>query len=137
MSKKIIIITLVVVLIIVLGSVVYFSVLKNKPTPDDNQVNSSSSKNTNTNQKLPTKEEQAAQIKKDYPKIVRGVISFLDSGKVTKTTVKADDGKEYTLWPLQITAVYESLGIKNGQRVEIYGRLNEQGNLEWASITPI
>jgi len=56
---------------------------------------------------------------------------------VVKTTVKADDGKEYTLWPPQAKSIYESFGIKDGQRVEIQGRVNSQGNLEWGSMSPI
>lgn len=84
-----------------------------------------------------TPQEQMAQIKKDYPLAVKGVINFLSAGKTNKATVKADDGKEYTLWPPQPASIYSSYGVKSGQKIEIQGKINSQGNLEWGAIKPI
>lgn len=81
--------------------------------------------------------EHLGQIKRDYPEVVRGVIVFLDTKNSLKTTVKADDGKEYVLWPAQPKSVYESFGAKDGGRVELQGRFPGGGKLEWGLIKPI
>ena len=93
----------------------------------------------NNNAELPkiTAEQQAVEIKKDYPQIIDGTINFFNTKKSYKATIKTDDGKQYILWPPQPESIYWSFGVKNGQRVEIQGRLNSQGNFEWARITPI
>ena len=138
MSNKIAILILAIVLIIIAGIVVYFFASQNFSFINK-EINNSTSQNTNLplNKKIPTAEEQAAQIKKDYPETIRGIINFLDKGKIIKTTIKADDNKEYTLWPPQPSSIYESFGVKNGQRVELSGRLNDKGNLEWATLKTI
>lgn len=89
------------------------------------------------NEKPLTPEQQAAKIEKEYPQLIEGTINFLNKGKELKTTIKADNGKEYILWPPQPEAIYKSFGVKNGQKVQVHGKLNSQGNLEWAELKPI
>lgn len=84
-----------------------------------------------------TLEEQTAEINKNYPDKITGVITFSDTKTSYKTTIKTDSGKEYILWPAQSSQIYQNFGAKNGGRVEIQGKINSQGNLEWALIKPI
>ena len=142
MSKKVLIIIIsAIILVVVIGAVVYyFSSNKNNIVK---QIGNTVSQNTNQSannvapvQKPPTPQEQTAQINKDYSQKIRGVINF-DTSKAMKTTIKSDDGKIYTLWPPQSSPIYESFGVKNGQRVEIQGKLNSQGNLEWVTLKSI
>ena len=84
-----------------------------------------------------TPEQQTAEVNKDYPLVIDGVINFLDKGANFKTTIKSDDGKIYILWPPQPSPVYQTFGVKNGGRVEVQGRINAQGNLEFGLLKPI
>jgi len=84
-----------------------------------------------------TPDQQTEQLKKDYPDTITGVITFSDTKTSYKTTVKTDSGKEYTLSPAQSSVIYQNFGAKNGGRVEIQGKINSQGNLEWALIKPL
>lgn len=110
--------------------VLYVKKVTNIPIADVNLT----SKKTET---PPTKEQQLAQIKKNYPEIVTGIINFLDTKTSIKTTIKTDDGKEYILWPAQPKSIYMAFGVENGGRVEIQAKIPENGRLEWGLIKPI
>lgn len=84
-----------------------------------------------------TKEQQEAQFRKDYPETITGVINFFDTEDSYKATLKTDDGKEYTLYPPQPKMIYESFSAKEGQRVEVWGKISKNGNLEWSIMNPI
>ncbi len=67
------------------------------------------------------KEEEEKLIKERYPDVVRGIMSFSED----KNTIKTEDEKEYLLWPYQPRVIYEREGIRNGQQVEIRGKILE------------
>jgi hypothetical protein len=135
MNKIVLLIIILVILIAALAGIYYFIFLNPQNMPESlaPQQNNAQSQL----EKKPTVEEQAIQIKKDYPLVVRGIISFLDNKGSFKTTVKSDDGKIYTLWPAEPSSVYGTFKVKSGGRVEIQGRVNNQGNLEWGSMKSI
>lgn len=85
----------------------------------------------------PTLDQYQAQIKKDFPTVISGVINFLDATGALKTTVKTDDGKIYTLMPGQPKSVYESFGAKNGGRVEIQAKVLDNLQINWGAMKPI
>ncbi len=133
--KKISTIVLILAIIVVLAAVgfyayVYFHSNKdiNAPAKQIPVVK----KNTVELKKLPTPEEQLEKIKNDYPEVVSGVINFLDKGDIFKTTIKIDTGKIYTLSPAQPASVYESLGAKNGHKVELRAKSLTGSSLEWS-----
>jgi hypothetical protein len=78
-----------------------------------------------------------AQTNKDYPITVDGIINFFDTKNSFKATIKTSDGKEYILYPPQPEAIYGSLGIKAGQKVELRVKALDTARLEWGSIKPI
>jgi uncharacterized protein YdeI (BOF family) len=140
MSKKIIIITLLIILVIILGAAIYYAMQHGStPTPGNNQPNNPVSQNTapQPQHKVPTVAEQVAQINKDYPETITGTINFLDKGINYKTTITADGGKEYIVSPPQSESIYKSMGLKDGQRVEVQGKINDQGNLILGTLKPI
>jgi hypothetical protein len=83
-----------------------------------------------------TFEQQMNQIKKDFPEVITGTIHFLDTKNSLKTTIKTDDGKEYTLWPSQPESVYESFGAKDGGKVEIQAKAPQDGKVQWELMKP-
>ena len=85
----------------------------------------------------PTPAQQADQVKKDYPEVITGTINFLDTGSSLKTTVKTDDGKVYILSPGQPESIYKSFGAKDGGRVQIQGKVLQNGELAWGSMKSI
>jgi flagellar basal body-associated protein FliL len=136
MSKNLIVIIISVVVVIVLAAVgigIYYyvsSVNYNLNNPEKNTENIKEVVEI-------TPDQQTAQLKKDYPDIITGVITFSDTKTSYKTTIKTDSGKEYILSPAQSSEIYQNFGAKNGGRVEIQGKINSQGSLEWAMIKPI
>ncbi|MBU3934428.1 hypothetical protein KKC00_00435 [Patescibacteria group bacterium] len=56
-------------------------------------------------------------MNKRYPEFIKGVLD-LSGGKII---VKAEDGKEYWLWPVYLRFYYEEKGWKDGQNIEIQG----------------
>jgi len=146
MSKKLIVIIILatVVLLALIGGGAYY-LIKSKANSNPNSDSTSGENLTASAQPQKTdaeikkeKEEQLTQLNKDYPDKVTGVITFADTAKAYKATVKADSGKEYLLSPAQPQSVLEALfGVKNGDKVEVQGKINNKGNLEWAIITPI
>ena len=137
MQNKSLILIVVIVLIVIVATTLGFFYVKSGYKNPITIATKGIVDNTAKVKAVPTLQQQSAQIKKDYPQTISGIINFLDTKNTHKTTIKTSDGKEYTLWPLQPTSIYESLGVKNGQKVEIQGKLNSQGNLEWATIKPI
>ncbi|MGD0577111.1 MAG: hypothetical protein ABSA74_03500 [Candidatus Staskawiczbacteria bacterium] len=138
--SKVLIAAIILIVVILAGIGVYYFVFFNRaPAPVAVKNNFLPVRKTN---KIPaakpiTPEEQAAEIQKDYPQKIIGVINFLDTKTSYKATIKTDGGEIYTLWPPQPEAIYGSIGVKNGQRVSVQGKIDNQVNLEWATITPI
>jgi hypothetical protein len=86
----------------------------------------------------PTPEEQLAQIKKDYPQVITGIIKFLDTNTSIKSTVTTSEGAVYTLWPNQPKSIYQSFGAKDGGRVEIQAKIVNNGQfISWGIMKPI
>ena len=83
-----------------------------------------------------TPEEIAAQNKKSFAETITGTISFLSKGSLVKATIKTSDGKEYTLSPDQPEAIYGSFGVKNGNRVQIQGKIIGD-KIEWVNMKAI
>lgn len=130
MSKVSVIILAIIsaILIVFLAGIYYFIISsQNKNYQPQETTN-------NEESEVLTQEQQMAQIRKDYPETITGVINFLDAKDFYKTIIKTSAGKEYALYPVQQKSVYESIGIKNGQRVEIWARFKDQENLEWGII---
>lgn len=138
MDKKLILIIALVVLIVVAGGIYFLIYSRSEQKNYDNVQNSMERARKEIAQiKVPSKEDQLAQIKKDYPETITGILNFFDTTTTFKATIKTDAGKIYTLWPAQPKDIYESFGVREGQRVEIWGKTNSQGNLEWGDIKPI
>ena len=87
--------------------------------------------------KWPTFEEFEAQSKIDYPDTIIGRISFRDKGIIYKTTVETGEGAEYALFPDQPKSVYEGFGVKNGDNVQIQGKILDSKNLTWLKMDTI
>jgi hypothetical protein len=129
-NNLILLVAIIIVIIIAIVCVYYFM---------PNSQNSAVAPNTSANiPPPPTPEEQLAQIKKDYPQVITGVINFLDTKTSLKTTLRTDDGTVYTLWPVQPESIYKSLGAKDGGRVEVQAKIVGNGQLlEVGSMKPI
>ena len=82
-------------------------------------------------------EQQLTQTQKDYPILVQGTINFLDTKTLVKTTLTTADGKVYILSPAQPEVIYESFGVKNGQKVQVNAKSLDSTNLEWALMKPL
>ncbi len=137
MEKKFLILLIaavILVILVVLGVIVYSPQFLSKTISNLSGVNGVEE---NKIMAPPDPTKILKQGKKDYPEIIKGVISFLDTKGLFKTVVKVDGGKEYTIWPAEPKSVYESLGVKNGGRVEIQGRFSQDGNIEWFLMKPI
>lgn len=59
-------------------------------------------------------QEQEKILQERYPDVIKGTLVFKDG----KVFLKADNGKEYWLWPPTLISSYEAKGYKNGQKVE-------------------
>lgn len=138
MSKKETIISAIIIFVII-GIIIggYYFVPYLQKSTNISDVNTKTPEGKTEAITPPTAEQQSAQIKKDYPEVIQGTISFFDTKNLLKTTIKTSDGKEYMLWPAQPKSVYESFGAKNGGRVEIQGRFSKDGNIEWGLMKPI
>lgn len=146
MSKKSLIISVVIIFIIIAGAIgAYYFVLYTQNITNVPVVSiKSTDKKSDTKPpppppapSAPTVAQQLEQIKKNYPEVITGIINFLDTKNSLKTTVKTNDGKVYILWPAQPESVYRSFGVKNGGRVEIQGKVLENGMLGWGTMKPI
>ena len=66
------------------------------------------------------------------PDTISGVISV---SATTKTaTLKDSSGKIYTLWPSQPKAAFDYLKAKDGQRVQVSGKILDSNVLYWFYI---
>jgi hypothetical protein len=136
-SSIILLISVVVVIMLIFSIYFYFVFFKNETadlflTPTQN-----STEKTEQVIKPPDPGVELARLQNDYPEIITGIIKFLDTKNSYKTTLAASDGKEYMLWPAQPASVYQSLGIKNGDKVQVNGKIFEDDKLTWALIKPI
>ena len=136
-QRNLIILTVVLLVVAVgVGAGVYYFFFQVTPVAliidQGNQENETKAKKPEI-----TPEQEIEQINRDYPETVKGVINFLDKGAVLKSTIKTDDGKEYTLWPAEPKSVYESFGAQNGKRVEVKAKILENNRLEWKLMKPI
>lgn len=136
MKKTILLIFAVLILILLAGAIAQgmgiidlrkIKIFNNNPRQDVSQ-------NNNLAPKLPDPEEQLEKIKQEKPEIITGIIKFLDTKSVFKTTITSADGKTYILYPAQPKSIYESYGVKNGQKVQINAKLLENGQIEWALL---
>ena len=142
MSKQItliIIIVVAIILVAILGiGVHYFIPSKSASTNVKSTTNIPVTPSKTDAEIKQDAEQQLAQLQKDYPETIKGVINFSDAKGVYKATLKSDSGKEYTLYTPQPESIYNAqFGVKNGQKVEVQGKINDKGNLELASIKPI
>ena len=102
MPKEFIILLIIIVLVLVIGIGIYYYLSQGREL--------SGSPTTPTERPEET-----------YSDVVTGVISFSED----KVTVKTEDGKEYWLYPPRPISYYEDMKIKNGQEVEIQGKILE------------
>jgi hypothetical protein len=143
MSKKNLIIVIAVAIIVIVVAV-YFAFSFMSGPANVSSLNSLAGQNKPL-QSLKSAEElkqeaaaQLVQINKDYPDKIAGIINFYDTKGAYKATIKTNDGKEYMLLPPQPQSIYTALfGVKNGQKVEVQGELDNKGGLGWAVIKPI
>ena len=84
----------------------------------------------------PSQAQQLQTIKQNFPEVINGTIKFLDTKDSLKTTLETAGGKIYILWPAQPEAVYQSLGVNNGNKVQVNGKANGD-KLLWALMKPI
>jgi flagellar basal body-associated protein FliL len=137
MDKKILISLIVVIVLLVviaIGIGVYYFVFRGNTGFLAN--------NTNNEQnpgeiKILTPEQQDKKIEKEYAETVDGIINFLDKGEVLKTTLTTNAGKVYILSPAEPKSVYESLGAKDGKRVQVRAKSLSGDYLEWKMLKPL
>lgn len=67
-----------------------------------------------------------------YPDVISGIISFSED----KIVLKTNKNKEYRLWPPAGKDYYEKKGLKDGQKIEVRGKILEGGRFYVASIKP-
>jgi hypothetical protein len=87
-------------------------------------------------EELISPEEDFKVIEQEYPEALQGVIIFSDKGGVFKATIRTQDGKEYILLPPQPSAVYESFGVKSGEKIEIRAKISQDNTINWALMKP-
>jgi len=83
-----------------------------------------------------TPEEIRVQNKINYPNTIIGTIRFLDSKEKIRSIVKTVEGKEYILSPDQSKIIYESFGLKNGDKVQVDGKIVDD-KIIWLNIKAI
>ena len=84
----------------------------------------------NNLKKIELSQVELEKIKIEFPEVVIGIITLSDQASKIKTL----DNKEYLLWPPQPVSIYQYLGIKSGQKVEIQGKILEENRLQWRLI---
>ena len=134
--KKIFIVIIILVLLALVGAGVYYFVFVSRGV---NLVKAPPKLITQQAPKPITPPSQAQQlqtIKQNFPEVIIGTIKFLDTKDSLKTTLETAGGKIYILWPAQPEAVYESLGVNNGNKVQVNGK-PDGDELRWALMKPI
>ena len=137
-KQKIFIIIPLAVLVLAIAGILSYYLLSSRTTSNQIANIPGNLRNVpNAKVNVPTQEELAAQNKIKYPNTVIGIINFLDKGVIIKTTVKTSDGILYTLSPNQPKVIYESFGVKNGNRVQIQGKIQSDNTLTWLTMKAI
>ena len=140
MSKLLIILLAVLIILIAVGIGIYYFISYN-PSAISNFASPTNEKLAPKVEKLTFLAEDDLEIvKQDYPEVIEGIIKVFN-GKEIKN--KLSNGVERTLYGVIITAGdkdyvvvgydesdYNSVGIKDGQKVKVYGSfLDKSKNL--------
>ncbi len=83
------------------------------------------------------KEQQEEMIKaynEQFPDLVEGIISIVSN---EKTTIETKDKKKYLIWPVRPVSFYKDSGIKDGEMVEIRGKILENGRISLGSVVGV
>lgn len=139
MSKKDLIISVIIVLIFIIGVGigVYYFVSYSNPVISPVVVSKEDIEKKAQEDILKRKQAELEQLKKDFPDAIQGIIKFSGDKPEDKTTVKTDNGVEWTLWPDRPKSLYEHEGIRDGQRVEVRGKILDENRIQWRLVTPI
>jgi len=120
MSKNILI-AIIVVVIIVIGIVVYYFSQGVRPGVPEKEV-----------LQWPGERLSEEKLKEKYPDFVEGTIKIqtreIEGKPVERFILLTEDGKNYGLMPGDVVLhkkLYEKKGIKEGDKVEIQGRLEK------------
>lgn len=134
--NKIFIVIIILVVLVLAGAGVYFFVFSSKGVNLEKAPPKLIIKQAPKPIALPSPAQQLQNIKQNFPEIIVGTIKFLDTKDSLKTTLETAGGKIYILWPAQPEAVYESLGVNNGNKVQVNGK-PDGDELRWALMKPI
>ena len=77
-------------------------------------------------------EEAEKQVNKDFPDTLTGTLEF---GANEKATLKTST-KTYTFTPNQPKGIYESFGVKSGEKIEIRAKISQDNTINWALMKP-
>jgi DNA polymerase III delta prime subunit len=135
-KQKIFIIILIIILVAGIAATgVYFFIeinsVKNQNTEPAIQK---TEKEINEDREKAAALEYIENIKNTAEADIIGTITVLEQ---MNAKVKTDDGKEYILWPAQPKSIYEFMKIKLGTRVEVWGKLTDDGKIEVQFIQPL
>ncbi len=86
---------------------------------------------------VPTPEEIEAQNKIDYPDIITGIVYFSKDKNPLKSSIKTSGGTEYILSPNQPYTIYETFGVRDGDAVQIQGKILENNKLSWVKMESV
>jgi hypothetical protein len=73
------------------------------------------------------------RVKKEFPEFVTGIIKISEK----KATISDENGREYIIVPERPQSMYDYVGIKSGQKIEIQGKFLDEDTIEAGSIKPI
>lgn len=88
---------------------------------------------SNVQDRIAKQQKNLETMKKNFPEVLQGIISLSDS----ETKITTDSGKEYIFYPNQPKIMYESLGIKDRQKVQVQAKFLDQNKIQWGSIKAI
>ena len=133
MSKQIILLIVFIILVaIIIGGMYYFVSRNMSSLP---VVSDTDNKTEVIKEKPSLVPQDFERIKREFPEIIIGTIKFSDQEYIS--TIMAENGKEYALNPNRPHSMYEYVGIKSGQRVEIQAKFLDENTIEVGSIKPI
>jgi predicted PurR-regulated permease PerM len=135
MEKRKIVIIIIIVLVLILALLGAF-VLITSLTKNVANIIDTSKVTPAPKPVVPTLEEVEKQNQVNYPDTIIGTIKFLDNKTAIKSTITTSDGKVYTLSPDQPKAIYGSFGIKDGNKVQIQGKIVGD-KITWVSLKTI
>lgn len=129
MNKKAIALIVIIVILILLavGALVY--VLINKDYSIVGGNNEPGNTEMGSGNVIATKEEER-QMEQNYPNTITGTFNLAADGKAT---LRADSGT-YTFIPDQPKGVYEAFKVKNGDKVNVKGKILDGNMLQWFSM---